>query len=984
MSSLSFPNILSGQTLLEKLFNQQRNAPENAEKLCSEILTVGLLLPFGDCFREQCSKSAEQIPSKTQQDQFATGAAVNQPTHSLNSLEECFTQRSQVARSPSSISFTEESEKISSGLSEKTRESAEQHEGKHLKYVSPKEDHANIIQQLEQTIEDLKAKLAEHEKQYKQSNISTNNAQDENTELCVQLNDGNANITSKNVEGKSVQTSPTEEFTSNGEATITDNKVVRQVFSPVLDGNSQFTHYSVDVTSKSQQSVSTNTSTEYKESQPDSNIVSSGVLTLFPQLYPPLTCGNAVINGFFEGSTTTTQIHSSYTNAHHTCLDTTTSSPLILDSQFSIQDPLPGLPSHSLSSSYSSIHSHTMLASGLALHPSAFSSEMSRLVPFSTTIPPPPPISGLNAVSSLQATLPHQPCNNSIPPPPPLPQQSFLSGVPCPTTVLVSSPPLPFCTSTEVSTSHPPHPPPPPPLSLLTGTNAVPPPSQQFLLPGPAVIPAPPSPPPLPGSNAAYHFQSSMTDIGVVCPPPPPPPPLPPQLDMAVIPPAPPLFPHGAAIPPPPPPPPLPVPGFNSVYHLQQTPQLNSVTLPPPPAPPLPGSIGIQSIPPPPPLPGTTAIQYIPPPPPPPPLPGTTAIQYIPPPPPLPGTTIIQSIPPPPPPPPPLPGTTAIQSIPPPPPPPPLPGTVAIQSIPPPPPPPLPPSANIAAPPPPPPPPLIPPPFGVSQNSSPFSCFVQTHPPTSLAGFLQPPLPGALLAMGLSHEKGTRKAAIEPTKPMKPLYWTRIEIHGKRDLNSPLVWESVSEPKMDVHELESLFSKTAIKEKKKPISDTITKTKSKQVVKLLSNKRSQAVGILMSSLHLDMKDIQNAILKMDYSVVDLETLQALYENRAVSEEQEKIEKHIKSSKHKEHSKPLDKPEQFLYELTTIPNFSERVFCILLQSTISENISVIHRKLELLQKVCKILKDDSAVLCVLGLILAIGNYMNGRKQDKRTS
>lgn len=30
-----------------------------------------------------------------------------------------------------------------------------------------------------------------------------------------------------------------------------------------------------------------------------------------------------------------------------------------------------------------------------------------------------------------------------------------------------------------------------------------------------------------------------------------------------------------------------------------------------------------------------------------------------------------------------------------------------------------------------------------------------------------------------------------------------------------------------------------------------------QVVKLLSNKRSQAVGILMSSLHLDMKDIQH-------------------------------------------------------------------------------------------------------------------------------
>ncbi len=38
-----------------------------------------------------------------------------------------------------------------------------------------------------------------------------------------------------------------------------------------------------------------------------------------------------------------------------------------------------------------------------------------------------------------------------------------------------------------------------------------------------------------------------------------------------------------------------------------------------------------------------------------------------------------------------------------------------------------------------------------------------------------------------------------------------------------------------------------------------------QVVKLLNNKRSQAVGILMSSLHLDMKDIQNG--EVIYSII---------------------------------------------------------------------------------------------------------------------
>ena len=82
----------------------------------------------------------------------------------------------------------------------------------------------------------------------------------------------------------------------------------------------------------------------------------------------------------------------------------------------------------------------------------------------------------------------------------------------------------------------------------------------------------------------------------------------------------------------------------------------------------------------------------------------------------------------------------------------------------------------------------------------------------------------------------------------------------------------------------------------------------------------------MSSLHLDMKDTQHAVVNLDNSVVDLKTLQALYENRyAQSVELEKTEKHIQSSKDKENAKSLDKPEQFLYELSLIPNFQSESF-----------------------------------------------------------
>ncbi|XP_023120801.2 formin-2-like isoform X3 [Amphiprion ocellaris] len=429
---------------------------------------------------------------------------------------------------------------------------------------------------------------------------------------------------------------------------------------------------------------------------------------------------------------------------------------------------------------------------------------------------------------------------------------------------------------------------------------------------------------------------------------PPPPPALPggavpPHSGQAAAPPPPPL-PGGSlpAPPPPPPPPPPPLPG--------------GLAPPPPPPPPLPGGLAPPP-PPPPPLPGGLA----PPPPPPPPLPGGLA------PPPPPSPPLTGGLAPPPPPPPPLPGGLA----PPPPPPPPLPGGLA--------PPPPPPLAGLGGPPPPPPPPGCGPPPPPPPPPAGAICVPPALPGT--LGSLPPPLPLGLFALGLTQEKPPRKAVVEPPRPMKPLYWTRIQLHTKKEVSSSLVWETIEEPDVDFEEFVELFSKSAVKEKKQPLSDTITKSKAKQVVKLLNNKRSQAVGILMSSLHLDMKDIQNAVLNLDNTIVDLETLQALYENRVQQEELDKIEKHIKSSKDKENAKPLDKPEQFLYQLSLIPNFSGRVFCILFQSSFSECMSSIMKKLDTLQRVCKALQDSETVKTVLGLVLAFGNFMNGGNRTR---
>ncbi|XP_052427077.1 formin-2-like, partial [Carassius gibelio] len=504
--------------------------------------------------------------------------------------------------------------------------------------------------------------------------------------------------------------------------------------------------------------------------------------------------------------------------------------------------------------------------------------------------------------------------------------------------------------------SVPPPPPPPPPLSGMCSPPTPPPLPGMSTLSAPPTLPGSSFPPPLPGMDA--------------------PPPAPPLPGMDAPPPAPPLPGMGAPPPPPPlpgmgaPPPPPPLPGMDAP---PPPPPLPGIVAPPPP-PPLPG---MDAPPPPPPLPGMGAPPPPPPlpgmdaPPPPPPLPGMDA---PPPPPPLPGMDA-------PPPPPPLPGMDA------PPPPPPLPGMGA-----PPPPPPLP---GMDAPPPPPPlpgmdaPPLPPPLPGIPLPLSTAGSAPPPPGPPPLApgpplafglGSLPPPLPLGLYTLGALQEKPPHKSLVEPPRPMKPLYWTRIQLHTKKESHA-LVWEKIEEPPVDFEEFVELFSKTAVKEKKKPLSDTISRSKTKQVVKLLNTKRSQAVGILMSSLHLDMKDIQHAILNLDNTVVDLETLQALYENRAQHDELEKIEKQIKSSKDKGGSKTLDKPEQFLHQLSQIPDFSGRVFCILFQSTFTECISSVQRKLQILQRVCKTLQSGSGVQQVLGLVLAFGNFMNGGNRTR---
>uniref|UniRef100_A0A8C3CFN4 DEP domain-containing protein n=1 Tax=Cairina moschata TaxID=8855 RepID=A0A8C3CFN4_CAIMO len=635
-SAETFPNVFSGRTLLEKLFSQQENAPqEEAEKLCSRIIAMGLLLPFTDCFREPCNQSAQQSTPTFDQDQLYTWAAVSQPTHSSDYAEGSFPRSIPSVWSPPKPPDEEQGLKITetelkSTILEREKQFVEDVQQDDFEVKS--EERASVIQQLEQTIEDLRTKIAELEKQFPATEVQPAGREQENEHahtVCRELSIVNLQTNREEYvprtvsQARSVQTSPTEDYLTH---TMPSANALPQPPSPLhLEGG--------------------------KSAEPTENLPALELQPTFCSEVS-LILSPKLISVPLDGSQSV---------------------------QTTSQSPLP-VPKVNLSLAFEGetkfSSAHQPLSTG-----NVACSEHPLSLPPEPTCSIPPSLSGIVI-----------PPPQLLPPPSPLPSGEIAS---CP-----PAPPLP-CTGV------------PPPRPLPGAGVPLPPPSW-------GILPPPPPPPPLPGTAIPPQL-------------PPQPPPLP-GLGMSTLPTAPPL--PGAGVPLLPPPLPR-----------------GDIPAPPPLPPPLPGA-GV-------------------PPPPPPPLPGAGV---------------------PPPPPPPLPGV-------PPPPPPPLPGA----GVPPPPPPPL-PGAGV---------PLPPPPL----------------PGLGMPPLAPPPLPGeaGLFAMGMNQEKGSRKHVIEPSRPMKPLYWTRIQLHGKRDSSASLVWEKIEEPSIDYHEFEELFSKTAVKERKKPISDTITKTKTKQV-----------------------------------------------------------------------------------------------------------------------------------------------------------
>ncbi|XP_062326115.1 disheveled-associated activator of morphogenesis 1 isoform X1 [Osmerus eperlanus] len=274
--------------------------------------------------------------------------------------------------------------------------------------------------------------------------------------------------------------------------------------------------------------------------------------------------------------------------------------------------------------------------------------------------------------------------------------------------------------------------------------------------------------------------------------------------------------------------------------------------------------------------------------------------------------------------------------------------------------PPPPPMVGIPPPPPPPggaPPPPPPPPGG-------------PPPPPGMASFGVPPPPGAPLGPGMK-----KKNIPQPSNALKSFNWAKL---AENKLEGTL-WTDVDDLKvfkvLDLEDIEKTFSayqrqQEFVLSTKKESEDDALATKKVKELSVIDGRRAQNCNILLSRLKLTNVEIKRAILTMDEQEdLPKDMLEQLLKFVPEKSDVDLLEEH------KHELERMAKADRFLYEMSRINHYQQRLQALYFKKKFAERISEVKPKVEALSKACKEVLQSRNLRQLLEVVLAFGNYMN---------
>ncbi|XP_028176678.1 disheveled-associated activator of morphogenesis 1 isoform X2 [Ostrinia furnacalis] len=260
---------------------------------------------------------------------------------------------------------------------------------------------------------------------------------------------------------------------------------------------------------------------------------------------------------------------------------------------------------------------------------------------------------------------------------------------------------------------------------------------------------------------------------------------------------------------------------------------------------------------------------------------------------------------------------------------------------------------TCSAPPPPPPPAFCPP---------------APAPPLAPA---PPPVPTAPAAPAPPKPK---KNVPTPGNPLKSFNWSKLpdaKLHGT-------IWQELDDTKlynaMDLHTIDRMFcayQKNGVQNEGsvEDLRQLGAKPRTK-ILSVIDGRRAQNCTILLSKLKMTDEEICRAILRMDAGEqLPIDMVEQLLKFTPSAEEAALLEEH------QDELDSMARADRFLYEISKIPHYSQRVRTLLFKKKFSAAAAEASARAHTVLRAARDMTRSRRLRALLEIVLALGNYMN---------
>nr|XP_053627199.1 uncharacterized protein LOC128684895 isoform X2 [Cherax quadricarinatus]XP_053627200.1 uncharacterized protein LOC128684895 isoform X2 [Cherax quadricarinatus] len=177
---------------------------------------------------------------------------------------------------------------------------------------------------------------------------------------------------------------------------------------------------------------------------------------------------------------------------------------------------------------------------------------------------------------------------------------------------------------------------------------------------------------------------------------------------------------------------------------------------------------------------------------------------------------------------------------------------------------------------------------------------------------------------------------------------------------------------MDLEDIDRTFDATAGKKGNGEGEKTLERIKSQksQQISVLENRRQQNCTILLSKLKMTNEELIKVLLKMDSDgELAPDMMEQLLKFTPTTEEKAMLEEHLDEIEN------LARADRFLYEISKIDHYEERLRCLHYQKKFKERLAECEPKLSSVISATKELKNSKRLKKFIEVVLAFGNYMN---------